>query len=49
MAEKNITIDELAEMINNSFDSVQKKLDETAKKADMDAGFKAVNERLDKI
>lgn len=42
MSEENITIDELASM-------VQKGFNETAKKADMDAGFKAVNERLDKL
>jgi len=39
---KNITIDELAGM-------VQKGFEETAKKIDMDASFKIVNDRLDKI
>ncbi|HLD38211.1 MAG: hypothetical protein US35_C0013G0002 [Parcubacteria group bacterium GW2011_GWA2_37_10] len=39
---KNITIDDLAAM-------VQKGFAETAKKLDMDVGFKSVNERLDKI
>lgn len=37
-----ITTDELAAMINKGFN-------ETAKKAEMDLGFKEVNMRLDKI
>lgn len=39
---KNITTDDLAVM-------VQKGFAETAKKLDMEAGFKTVNDRLDKI
>ena len=42
MEGKNITTDELAAM-------VQKGFEETAKKIDMDASFKTVNDRLDKI
>ena len=42
MSEENITIDDLVAM-------VQKGFTETAKKIDMEAGFKTVNDRLDKI
>jgi hypothetical protein len=42
MEDKNITIDDLAAM-------VQKGFEETAKKLDMETGFKTVNDRLDKI
>ena len=42
MVDKNITIDDLAVMVKKGFD-------ETAKKIEMEAGFKTVNDRLDKI
>jgi len=42
MGEENITIDDLVAM-------VQKGFGETAKKLDMETGFKMVNDRLDKI
>lgn len=43
---KNITIDELATMVQNGFNDVTEKM---ATKIDMEAGFKAINERLDKL
>ena len=42
MKNKNVTIDDLATM-------VQKGFNETAKKSEMELGFKEVNKRLDKI
>ena len=42
MRNKNITIDELAIM-------VQKGFDETAKKEDMDAGFARVDEKFEEV
>lgn len=40
MKSKNITIDELAQMVNRGFDNTEKRIDK---------GFKEINFRLDKI
>lgn len=42
MAKKNITIEDLARMVNKGFDK-------TAKKDDIDGQFKLVDKRFDKI
>ena len=46
MKSKNITIDELATMVQKGFGEVTNQM---AKKSDMELGFKEVNKRLDKI
>lgn len=40
MVKKNVTIDDLAVMVQKGFEATDKK---------MEAGFKSVNERLDKL
>ncbi len=47
MANKKITVDSLAGMIGKGFAGVDKKFEETNK--EMRAGFKTINERLDKL
>jgi len=47
MAKKNITINDLAMMVNKGFEATGK--DIGVLKKEMHEGFKAVNERLDKL
>ena len=47
MAEEKITMENLALMIGKGFTGVDKKFEDVKK--DMKAGFKAVNDRLDKL
>lgn len=49
MKKKNITIDDLAMMVQKGFDGVQKGFEETAKKKDMEKRFKDMDNRFDKI
>lgn len=46
MAKKNTTIDDLAIMVQKGFDDVTEKM---ATKIEMRAGFKSINDRLDKL
>jgi len=47
MAEEKITMENLALMIGKGFSGVDEKFEDVKK--EMSAGFKAVNERLDKL
>ena len=49
MARKNITIDQLAQMINEGFKSTATKEDVAALRSAMDHKFEAVESRLDRI
>lgn len=49
MKSKNITIDDLAMMVQRGFQENQKELEKTAKKTDVDKRFDKVEKRLDKI
>ena len=49
MTKKNITIDDLAVMVQKGFQETAKGFEETAKKVDMDERFNAVDKRFDKI
>ena len=46
---KNVTIDDLAVMVQRGFNETAKSFNETAKKSDMDFRFNEVDKRLDKI
>ena len=49
MTKKNITIDDLATMVQKGFQETAKGFEETAKKVDMDERFNVVDKRFDKI
>jgi hypothetical protein len=49
MAKKNITIDDLAVMVQKGFTGVDKRLDEMATKSEMNRRFDLVDKRFDKI
>lgn len=46
MKKKNITIDDLAMMVQKGFEDTSKKIDETAKKKDVDKRFDKIDDRL---
>ena len=49
MKKKEVTIDDLAMMVQRGFMETQKELGKTAKKSEMDQRFNDVNKRFDKI
>ena len=49
MKKKEITIDELAMMVQRGFMETQKELGKTAKKTEMDKRFDEVDKRFDKV
>ena len=49
MAKKNITIDDLAVMVQKGFTGVDKRLDGMATKSEMNRRFDLVDKRFDKI
>jgi len=49
MAKKNVTIDDLAVMVQKGFNGVDKRFDEMATKTEMNARFDVVSKRFDKV
>ncbi len=49
MKNKEITINDLAMMVQGGFEEIQKELGKTAKKVEMDKRFDRVDKRLDRI